>query len=49
VSRFFAGTYFPKERTSRPSGFLDMLPQIESAYREKGTVIAEQSRHLAEA
>ncbi|HEY2815513.1 MAG TPA: thioredoxin domain-containing protein [Casimicrobiaceae bacterium] len=46
---FFAGTYFPKEGRYGLPGFLDILPQIESAYREKGTVIAEQARHLADA
>jgi len=46
---FFAGTYFPKEGRYGLPGFLDILPQIESAYREKGTAIAEQSRNLADA
>ena len=46
---FFAGTYFPKEGRYGLPGFLDILPQIENAYREKGTAIAEQSRHLADA
>src|SRR3954466_1747248 len=44
---FFAGTYFPKEGRHGLPGFLDILPQIATAYREKGTAIAEQSRHLA--
>ena len=46
---FFAGTYFPKEGRYGLPGFRDILPQIASAYREKGAAIADQSRHLAEA
>src|SRR5207248_2553571 len=46
---FFAGTYFPKEGRYGLPGFLDILPQIANAYREKGPAIAEQSKQLAEA
>src|SRR5256886_274372 len=46
---FFAGTYFPKIGRYGLPGFVDILPQIAGAYREKGSAIAEQSRRLAEA
>ena len=46
---FFAGTYFPKIGRYGLPGFVDILPQIAEAYREKGSAIAEQSRRLAEA
>src|SRR5678816_1502544 len=33
---FFAGTYFPREGRYGLPGFLDLLPRVAAAYREKG-------------
>ena len=40
---FFGGTYFPREGRYGLPGFLDLLPRVAAAYREKGAAIAEQS------
>src|SRR5439155_1514264 len=48
---FFAGTYFPKIGRYGLGEIRagEKRKQIADAYREKGSAIAEQSRHLAEA
>jgi uncharacterized protein YyaL (SSP411 family) len=43
---FFGGTYFPKEGRYGLPGFLDLLPRVAAAYREKGAAIAEQAAEL---
>ena len=43
---FFGGTYFPKEGRYGLPGFLDLLPRVAAAYREKGSAIAEQAAEL---
>ena len=45
-SPFFGGTYFPREGRYGLPGFLDLLPRVAAAYREKGAAIAEQSIEL---
>ncbi|MEO8488042.1 MAG: thioredoxin domain-containing protein [Betaproteobacteria bacterium] len=46
---YFAGTYFPRRGRHGLPGFLDLLPRVADAYREKGEAIAEQGERLAEA
>ena len=43
---FFGGTYLPKEGRYGLPGFLDLLPRVSAAYREKGPAIAEQAAEL---
>jgi hypothetical protein len=43
---FFGGTYFPRDGRYGLPGFLDLLPRIAAAYRERGTDIAEQGSQL---
>jgi uncharacterized protein YyaL (SSP411 family) len=43
---FFAGTYFPRESRHGLPGFLDLLPRVAAAYREKGAAIAEHAADL---
>jgi uncharacterized protein YyaL (SSP411 family) len=43
---FFGGTYFPKVGRYGLPGFLDLLPRVAAAYREKGPAIAEQALEL---
>jgi len=43
---FFGGTYFPKEGRHGLPGFLDLLPRVAAAYRERGADIAEQAAEL---
>ena len=40
---FFGGTYFPKEGRYGLPGFLDLLPRVAAAYRERGADIVEQA------
>jgi hypothetical protein len=46
---FFAGTYFPKHGRHGMAGFLDLLPRIAAAYRDKRGEIAQQNAALLEA
>ena len=46
---FFGGTYFPKEGRYGLPGFLDLLPRVAAAYRERGADIAEQAAELKNA
>lgn len=46
---FFGGTYFPKAPRYGMPGFLDLLPRIAEAYRDKRTEIAAQNAALLEA
>ncbi|MET0682560.1 MAG: thioredoxin domain-containing protein [Casimicrobiaceae bacterium] len=46
---FFGGTYFPKERRYGLPGFLDLLPRVAAAYRERGADIVEQGTQLKDA
>ncbi|MBI3044189.1 MAG: thioredoxin domain-containing protein [Betaproteobacteria bacterium] len=46
---FFGGTYFPKHPRHGMPGFLDSLPRIAGAYREKREDIAKQNTALLEA
>jgi len=46
---FFGGTYFPKHARHGMPGFLDILPRIAEAYREKRNEIAQQNAALLEA
>ena len=46
---FFGGTYFPKESRFGLPGFVDLLPKIAAAYRERGAEIAVQNARLIEA
>jgi uncharacterized protein len=46
---FFGGTYFPKHGRQGMTGFLELLPRIAEAYREKRTEIAQQNTALLEA
>ncbi len=43
---FFGGTYFPKTARHGLPGFIDLLPQIATAYRNQQTEIAQQSESL---
>ena len=46
---FFGGTYFPKHGRHGMAGFLDLLPRIAAAYRDKRGEIAQQNAALLEA
>ena len=46
---FFGGTYFPKRARHGMAGFLDLLPRIAAAYRDKRGEIAQQNAALLEA
>ena len=46
---FFGGTYFPKEGRYGLPGFLELLPRVAAAYRERGADIAEQAAQLKDA
>jgi len=46
---FFGGTYFPKDARHGMTGFLDLLPRIAQAYREKRDEIGKQNAALIEA
>jgi len=46
---FFGGTYFPKNARHGMMGFLDLLPRIAEAYREKREEIGKQNGALLEA
>ncbi len=46
---FFGGTYFPKNARHGMIGFLDLLPRIAEAYREKRDEIGKQNAALLEA
>ena len=46
---FFGGTYFPKEGRYGLPGFLDLLPRVAAAYRERGADIALQGAQLKDA
>jgi uncharacterized protein YyaL (SSP411 family) len=46
---FFGGTYFPKNARQGMMGFLDLLPRIAEAYREKRDEIGKQNAALLEA
>ena len=43
---FFGGTYFPKTARHGMPGFIDLLPQIATAYRSQRTEIAQQNDAL---
>jgi uncharacterized protein YyaL (SSP411 family) len=43
---FFGGTYFPKQARHGLPGFLDLLPRIADAYRDKGEEISKQNAAL---
>jgi hypothetical protein len=43
---FFGGTYFPRDGRYGLPGFLDLLPRVAAAYRERGADIAEQGSQL---
>jgi len=46
---FFGGTYFPKNARHGMAGFLDILPRIAEAYRDKREEIVKQNAALLEA
>ena len=46
---FFGGTYFPKEGRYGLPGFLDLLPRVAAAYRERNADIVEQGAQLKDA
>jgi uncharacterized protein len=46
---FFGGTYFPKHGRHGMTGFLELLPRIAEAYREKRAEIAQQNTALLDA
>ena len=46
---FFGGTYFPKRPRHGMPGFLNLLPQIADAYRDKREEISKQNAALIEA
>ena len=46
---FFGGTYFPKNARHGMAGFLDILPRIAEAYRDKRAEIAQQNAALIDA
>ncbi len=43
---FFGGTYFPKTARYNMPGFIDLLPQVASAYRSKRSQIEQQNETL---
>jgi uncharacterized protein YyaL (SSP411 family) len=46
---FFGGTYFPKQARYGMPGFLDLLPRVAEAYREKRGEIGRQNAALLDA
>jgi uncharacterized protein YyaL (SSP411 family) len=46
---FFGGTYFPKHGRHGLPGFLELLPKVAEAYREKREEIARQNTALIDA
>jgi uncharacterized protein YyaL (SSP411 family) len=46
---FFGGTYFPREPRYGMPGFLELLPRVAAAYRDKREEIARQNAALVEA
>jgi hypothetical protein len=46
---FFGGTYFPKRARHGMPGFLDLLPRVADAYRDKRDEIARQNAALLDA
>src|SRR5688572_29294281 len=46
---FFGGTYFPKRARHGMAGFLDLLPRIAEAYRDKRDEIGKQNAALLDA
>jgi uncharacterized protein YyaL (SSP411 family) len=46
---FFGGTYFPKRARHGMAGFIDLLPRIAEAYREKREEIGKQNAALLDA
>ena len=46
---FFGGTYFPKRAGRGMAGFLDLLPRVAEAYRDKREEIARQNTALLDA
>src|SRR4029077_20900458 len=46
---FFGGTYFPKAGRYGLPGFLDLLPRVAAAYRERGADIVAQAAQLKDA
>ena len=46
---FFGGTYFPKRARHGMAGFLDLLPRVAEAYRDKREEIARQNTALLDA
>ena len=46
---FFGGTYFPKRARYGMAGFLDLLPRVAEAYRDKREEIARQNAALLDA
>ncbi|MBM3356561.1 MAG: thioredoxin domain-containing protein [Betaproteobacteria bacterium] len=46
---FFGGTYFPKHPRYGMPGFLELLPRIAEAYRDKRAEIAKQNAALLDA
>ena len=46
---FFGGTYFPKRARHGMAGFLDLLPRVAEAYRDKRDEIARQNAALLDA
>jgi uncharacterized protein YyaL (SSP411 family) len=46
---FFGGTYFPKQARQGMAGFLDLLPRIAEAYRDKREEIGRQNAALLDA
>jgi uncharacterized protein YyaL (SSP411 family) len=46
---FFGGTYFPKRARHGMAGFLDLLPRVAEAYRDKREEIASQNSALLDA
>jgi hypothetical protein len=46
---FFGGTYFPKNARHGMAGFLDLLPRIAEAYRDKREEIGKQNAALIDA
>ncbi|HSC93498.1 MAG TPA: thioredoxin domain-containing protein [Burkholderiales bacterium] len=46
---FFGGTYFPKRARHGMAGFLELLPRVAAAYRDKREEITRQNMALLEA
>lgn len=49
LAPFYGGTYFPRESRFGFPGFIQVLENIEEAWREKRSAIAEDSRRLTDA